>query len=58
MNDLSLMPFGKYKGQEMINVPSNYLLFLYENNKCYGELKSYIEDNMDVIKSDIKNKKR
>lgn len=54
MNDLSIMPFGKYKGQEMIKVPSDYLLWLFEENKCCVEVRIYIEENMDVIKSDIK----
>jgi hypothetical protein len=25
------------------------------NDKCYGELKDYIEDNLDVIKFEIEN---
>ena len=58
MNDESLMPFGKYKGEKMANVPPDYLIWLYDNNKCYGQLKDYIFDNMDVLKSEIylKNK--
>jgi len=47
------MPFGKYKGQEMADVPPDYLLWLYENNKCYGEVRLYILDNLNVIKSQI-----
>ena len=44
------MPFGKYKGQELSEVPDSYLLWLYENGKCFGELRRYIEDNLDAIK--------
>lgn len=33
MKDTDLMPFGKYKGTPMANVPDSYLLWLY------GELK-------------------
>jgi len=60
MNDENLMPFGKYKGEKMANVPPDYLIWLYENGKCYGELKDYIKDNMDVLKSEIalKNKSK
>jgi uncharacterized protein (DUF3820 family) len=50
LNDNSSMPFGKHKGDRLINVPASYLLWLYENNKCSGELKQYIEDNLDAIK--------
>lgn len=54
MNDKSLMPFGVHKGKEMANVPASYLLWLYENNKCGGEVKAYIVDNLEVIKQEIK----
>ena len=57
MNDESLMPFGKHKGEKMADVPANYLLWIYENNKCSGAVKSYIEENLDVIKVEIKRSK-
>lgn len=47
------MPFGKYQGTEMENVPASYLIWLYDNNKCNKEVKEYIEDNMDVLKMEI-----
>lgn len=50
MDDYSIMPFGKYKGAQLINVPDQYLLWLYENGKCFGELKDYIIANLDSIK--------
>jgi len=53
MNDESIMPFGKYKGEKLANVPSSYLLWLFDAGKCFGELRAYIADNMDAIKSDI-----
>jgi len=56
--DESLMPFGKYKGEKMANVPPEYLLWLYENSNIYGELKQYIKENMDVIKSEIDYKNK
>jgi len=60
MNDESLMPFGKYKGEKMANVPPDYLIWLYENDKCGGDVKKYIFDNLDVLKSEItlKNKSK
>lgn len=51
--DSSLMPFGKYKGDRLIDVPGSYLLWLYENDKA-GSIKGYIEDNLDAIKIDPK----
>lgn len=53
MTDSSLMPFGRYKGQKLANVPPDYLIWLYDNNKCNGELKQYIFDNLEVLQAEI-----
>lgn len=53
LTDTSPMPFGKYKGDDMEDVPASYLLWLYDNNKCNKAVKDYIEDNMDVLKKEI-----
>lgn len=60
IDDNSTMPFGKYKGEKMANVPPDYLIWLYENGKCYGDIKDYIAENMEVLKSEIdyKNKSK
>jgi uncharacterized protein (DUF3820 family) len=59
MDDNSIMPFGKFKGEKMANVPSIYLLWCYEQEWCRGEVKKYIAANLDAIKSEIdyQNKK-
>ena len=54
MKDDDLMPFGKYKGTQMINVPASYLLWLYETIDA-GLVKDYIENNLDVLKQEVKN---
>lgn len=52
------MPYGKHKGEKMINVPAHYLIWLLENDKCSGDVKKYIEENKDVLKTELnKNKK-
>lgn len=58
MTDESIMPFGKHKGKKMADVPADYLLWLYENDKCRGEVKAYIEDNLQVIKDEIRRAKK
>ena len=58
MTDNSLMPFGKYKGEKMANVPFDYLLWLYDNGKDYGEVRKYIIDNFDVLKAESKYKNK
>lgn len=55
--DNSPMPWGKYKGEKMANVPASYLLWLYDNKKCNKEILEYIEDNMDALESEIKQSK-
>lgn len=52
LNDESLMPWGKYKGDKMENVPAEYLLWLYENDKCSGNVKEYIIDNLNVLEKE------
>lgn len=60
MDDNSLMPWGKHKGKKLIDVPASYLLWLYENKlnflKNEKDLELYIEDNMQVLELEIKNK--
>lgn len=53
MDDSTLMPWGKYKGVKMGNIPAFYLLWLYDNNKCNGEVKNYIKDNLDALKQEL-----
>lgn len=50
--DTSPMPFGKFKGDKMENVPATYLLWLYNNNKCFGLVKDYIIDNLQVLEQE------
>ena len=58
MNDESIMPIGKYKGQKMANVPSEYLLWLLENGNTYGELRKYLLENKEVFEADITYKNK
>jgi uncharacterized protein (DUF3820 family) len=58
MDDNSLMPFGKYKAEKMANIPPEYLLWLYDNDKCYGDVKNYIFKNIDVLNAEINYKNK
>lgn len=64
MQDEDLMPYGKFRGIKMANVPASYLLWLGDEikktapNKRTLQNKSlleYIEDNMDVLKKENRN---
>lgn len=52
ITDNSEMPFGKYKGKKMINVPAPYLLWLYNNSCTHQGVKKYIIDNLLVLKKE------
>ncbi len=53
-NDNTIIPFGKHKGKALANVPASYLIWLLDNGKCFGALKDYIEDNIDVLQKEVK----
>ena len=60
LTDTSPMPFGKYSGQAMANIPADYLLWLYKKNqqtRTYGKMKAvmdYIEANKEVLEQEVK----
>lgn len=54
-NDESQMPFGKYKGLPLSEVPDEYLLWLYfDTNLKDGPLRRYIVKNLDALESNTK----
>jgi len=52
LTDESPMPFGKYKGLKLIDVPAFVLIFLYDNDLKEGPLRDYIEDNLQALKKE------
>lgn len=63
LEDDSRMPFGKYKGTQMANVPASYLLWLWEkqgSTKPFGEasqaVQRYILDNLEALRMEVKPK--
>jgi uncharacterized protein (DUF3820 family) len=60
LTDESPMPFGKYKGTEMVNVPASYLIWLYDQRpgmKPWGEeaeaVRNYTIENYDALKKEL-----
>lgn len=54
-NDLTPMPFGKFRGTPLANVDAEYLLWLYgtsENGSRLSDAKlaKYIESNMESLR--------
>lgn len=54
--DTDLMPFGKYKGTPMQDVPASYLEWL-KNEGCSNSLvANYIHNSWDAIEIELRNK--
>lgn len=64
LTDTSLMPFGKHRGKPMIDVPADYLIYVYESYPLEirggAEVRDYISDNLEVLRHEVneRNKKR
>ncbi len=59
LEDDSPMPWGEHKDKAMADVPERYLLYMYnERGLSPGPVKTYIEENMDVIKHNHKRDKK
>lgn len=58
-DDNTLMPFGKYKGDKLANVPASYLLFLLDQEWFKdGPLKTYIEKNKSTLTAEVKRQQK
>ena len=52
MTDTDLMPFGKYKGTPMEDVPASYLLWLWNENVQHPGVRKYIIDSFSALEKD------
>lgn len=58
LTDTSKMPFGKYRGEEMQNVPASYLHWLWSNGKSGDKLcpvANYIRENLSALEQEYKD---
>jgi len=46
--DETIMPFGKFKGEALEDIPEWYFKTIYSDKMYDQDLKAYIEDNFDV----------
>lgn len=58
LTDISLMPFGKYKGKKMQDVPASYLYWLEKqwNGVLHSKqqaVQDYINENRDVLEKEL-----
>jgi len=52
--DNTLMPFGKFKGDKLVNVPAWYLLNLWDEKRPLSDpkLEEYIKDNLTGLRKE------
>lgn len=55
LEDTSLMPFGKFQGKPLQDVPVSYFHWLYHIGLKHKELKEYIEKSWDALKMENKD---
>ncbi|HTI94708.1 MAG TPA: DUF3820 family protein [Puia sp.] len=52
--DKTPIPFGKYKGTALANVPAATLLWYWDNITLSEPMKEYIRENLDALKAEAK----
>ena len=55
LTDTDLMPFGKHKGLPMMDVPANYLFWLWTNGKEHDKqcpVADYIRRNLTALQQE------
>lgn len=64
LKDIDIMPFGKFKGIKLANVPGSYLLWLKgeiehiapnKRSAVQSALMKYIIDNEEILKNEKSN---
>jgi uncharacterized protein (DUF3820 family) len=58
LTDNDIMPFGKYKGKALINVPAKYLLWLYNDGCDHPGLRQYLNENLDALNKEVSKSSR
>ena len=55
MTGEELMPYGKYQGTRMDDVPADYYFYLWKNGKRHDHIDpvgDYIRENLDALQLD------
>ena len=61
LTDNDQMPFGKWQGTKMANVPASYLLWAktaFDKGPKTAAILEYIEENLDALKAEVKEAER
>jgi uncharacterized protein (DUF3820 family) len=52
LDDDSLMPWGKHKGERMEDVPDKYLKWIYWKQTIDAPVKKYVEEYLQYFETD------
>jgi len=47
-----IMPFGKYKGEQLLDIPASYLEWIYDNLELNGDLEQAVSDAIDILRGE------
>lgn len=55
--DEDIMPWGKYEGRKLKDVPASYLVWLYDRRPLQSvKLQNYIWNSQDALRMEIEGK--
>lgn len=57
VGDNYIIPYGKYRGKKIANVPASYLIWAFESGNCSFQVGYYVQENMDVLLEEVKRGK-
>lgn len=59
LTDDDIYPVGKYNDSKtkMADVPTHYLIWVHDNEKCPIEVSNYVMENWDVLQKELKEGK-
>ncbi len=44
------MPYGKYRGRKMSEIPDGYLLWMFDNDKLSNDLKENVQERIGLLR--------
>jgi len=48
----SICPMGRYAGTKMKDVPADYLLYMYNSDSLGKQMRRYVAENIETLKSE------
>lgn len=58
LNDESIMPFGKHKGNRLDAIPHGWWIWMYDHKKLKGQYKEYAERTVPILRIQAEQERR